>query len=98
MYKFYQALTAIKRQFPNAHHVEYHESTGNDVLVIKVTGVGKAMVIYINVGRTSGEYQMNPADILHSEYQNIAALNGAPAVAGGDIGHAQWGISVFQAK
>ena len=96
MWKFYEQLCKIKRQFPDAHKIQYHSSSSNDVMVIKVTGKGKSLVIYLNVGRTSGDYLMNPGEVLGTEVNNIWAYN-APSTAGGDIGHSSYGISVFQA-
>ena len=95
MYEFYKELTRIKSLYPYGAKIQYHSSSSNDVLVMKITGKGKPLAIYLNVGRTSGDYLMNPEDVLGTSYTNISAIN-APSAAGGDIGHAAYGLSVFQ--
>lgn len=100
MFKWYQALTALKNEYPYGHKITYHSSSGDNTLVIKVTGErieDKPLVIYINTGGEKS-YQMNPKDIIGDSFENIATLGGAPTVAGGDIGACAWGISAFRAK
>ena len=107
MYSFYKAITEVKSRYPGSHKITYGDSNGhstNDVLIIKVTGKartgvegnGRAMVIYINVGRTSENYSMNPSAILGKECTAIATLNGATGSC--DIGKTPYGIVVFQAN
>ena len=103
MYSFYKAITEVKSRFPGSHKIQYSGSS-NDVLVIKVTGKtrtgvtgeGRSMVIYINVGRTSSSYTMNPTGVLGKACTAIAELNGATALS--DIGTTPYGIVVFQAN
>ena len=103
MYSFYKAITEVKSRYPGSHKIQYVGSS-NDVLVIKVTGKtrtgitgdGKAMVIYINVGRTNSDYDMNPTGILGKACTPIAELNGGTASC--NIGRTAYGIVVFQAN
>ena len=97
VYNFYKDVTAIKAKFPRNHKIVYDSSSGGNTLVIKVTGIGKPMVIYINTGGT-GSYLMNPGPMLGGEYDNVGTAGGAPSVGGGDIGACAWGVSAFQAK
>lgn len=98
MYSFYKELTRIKGLYPSSAKIEYHETTGDNTLVIKVTGIGKSLAIFINVGRTGESYSMNPSFVLGKSAVNVAALNGAPSTVGGDIGATPYGISVWQAE
>ena len=99
MYKYYQALTGLKRLFPRNHTVEYHEYSSNNVLVIVVRAKnpmdGKPLVIYINTGLNNNSYLMNPGDIIGGAPHNVLALD-APGNIGGDIGTYSYGVSAFQ--
>ena len=97
MYSFYKELTRIKGLYPNSAKIEYHVQTDDNCLIIKVTGVGKAMVIYINVGRTGQNMPMKPHEIVGAECENVAALNGAPSTVNANIGDYPYGISVWRA-
>ena len=97
MYSYYKALCEIKHLYPKAHKVEFCNSS-NNVLVMKVTGKGKSLVVYINVGTGTDGYLMNPGDILKAEVENVYSLYDAPTNLGGDIGAKKNGIAVFRAK
>ena len=98
MYNFYKKITEVKSLYPSSQKVEYSKTfTSNNVLAIKVTGIGKPLAIFVNIGQTGDEYLMNPGALLGTTCTNVAALNGAPNAAGGNIGGTAYGISVFQA-
>ena len=98
MYSFYKELTRIKGMYPKSAKIEYHVQTDDNCLIIKVTGIGKAMVIYINCGRTGQNMPMKPHEIVGAECENISALNGAPNSINANIGDYPYGISVWRAK
>ena len=98
MYNWYKALNELKNKYPASHKIEYLKTyTSNNVLAIKVTGIGKPLAIFINIGSAT-EYQMNPGEILGSEYDNVLAIGGAPSTGGGDIGNVPYSVSAFIAK
>lgn len=97
MYNWYKDLIEVKKMYPKAAKIEFHNSSSTNVMVIKVTGEGKALAIYINTGLSDNEYLMNPSSII-GDCESVKTLGGAPANAGGNIGAAKWGISVFRAK
>ena len=99
MYSWYKTLAAIKNQYPTGHHIEYHEHTGSDVLVIKAFGIGKPVVVYINVGLNDGNYRINPGEVLGGEYENIGSLGGAPTgTAGGELMNQKYSVTAFRLK
>ena len=95
MYNWYKGLIEIKKMYPKGAKLEFHSSSSNNVMVLKVTGENKTLIIYINVGTGTNEYTMNPKPILNAAPQNVYTLNGAPNNAGGNIGAVPWSISVF---
>ena len=95
MYSWYKDLIEIKKMYPKGAKLEYHSSSSNNVMVLKVTGGETNLVIYINVGTGSAEYRMNPRDILYSAPTNVKTMGGAPNNEGGNIGAVPWSISVF---
>ena len=60
MFKWYQALNTIKKQYPKNAKVTF--SCGDDILIMDIAGdSGKQFKIYINVGqKASKQYQLNP--------------------------------------
>lgn len=96
VYSWYKVLTDIKDHYPTGHHIEYHSYTSGNVLVIKATGIGKSVVVFINVGGDA-DYLINPGEILGSEYVNIGSLGGAPTESGGNMKQ-KFSVTAFQAK
>ena len=96
MYSWYKDLIEIKKMYPKGAKLEYHSSSSNNVMVLKVTGGDVALVIYINVGTGTNDYLMNPRDILYAAPINAKTMGGAPNNAGGNIGAVPWSISVFK--
>ena len=94
MWQFYERLTYVKSLYPKSAKITYMESNA-DVLVIKVTGKGKSLAIYINVGRDTNNYTMDPVSLLGTNVANVWAYNASDAPLS-DIGHSAYGISVFQ--
>ena len=101
MYKYYQALTKLKGLYPSGHYITYHEYSSKNVLVIVVRSknpmAGKPLVIYINTGLTSDNYDMDPESILGASVTNVLAIN-APAEKHANIGGSPYGVSAFQAN
>lgn len=60
MYEWYKALIDIKNNYPRGAKVTFEGST--NVLCMNVTGSGKAMKIYINVGTSTDGYILNPGN------------------------------------
>ena len=96
MYNWYKSLIEIKKMYPTAAKLEFHSSSSNNVLVLKVTGQGTTLVIYINVGTGTNNYLMNPDDVAGGSTHNVKTLGGAPDNKGGDIGAKAWSLSVFK--
>ena len=96
MYNWYKNLIEIKKMYPDDARLEFHSSSSQNVLVLKVTGGNQVLVIYINVGTGSSNYMMNPDDVAGGSTTNIKTMGGAPSNKGGDIGASQWAISVFK--
>ena len=93
MYNWYKDLIAIKKMYPKAAKLSFDNSSGGTVLVLNVWGEGStALKIYINVGLSTSEYQMNPGQ----GFSNVKTMGGAPNNAGGNIGGVKWSISVFK--
>ena len=82
LYSWYKTLAAIKNCYPVGHHIEYHSYTSGNVLVIKATGIGKPVCVFINVGTSDDDYQINPGEVLGGAYENIGSLGGAPTTGG----------------
>ena len=96
MYNWYKCLIEIKKMYPTAAKLEFHSSSSNNVLVLKVTGQGTTLVIYINVGTGTNNYLMNPDDVAGGSTHNVKTMGGAPDNKGGDIGAKAWSLSVFK--
>ena len=96
MYNWYKGLIQIKKMYPAGAAIEYHNSSSNNVMVIKVTGGNTTLVIFINVGTSNSSYQMNPDWVAGGETTNVMSLGNAPTAKGGDIGAARWSVSVFK--
>ena len=93
MYNWYKDLIAIKKMYPKAAKLSFDNSSGGTILVLNVWGEGStALKIYINVGLSTSEYQMNPGQ----GFSNVKTMGGAPNNAGGNIGGVKWSISVFK--
>ena len=99
MYNWYKGLIEIKKMYPKAAKLEFHSYSSNNVMVLKVTGEGKSLVIFINIGTSTANYAMEPDGILNTDTVNVKALGPeAPAEKHADIGAKKWTISVFSAK
>ena len=96
MYNWYKSLIEIKKMYPTGAKLEFHESCSNNVLVLKVTGQGTTLVIYINVGTGTNNYLMNPDNVAGGSTHNVKTMGGAPDSKGGDIGAKAWSLSVFK--
>ena len=96
MYNWYKDLIKIKKMYPAGAKLEFHNSSSNNVLVLRVTGQGTTLVIYINVGTGTNSYAMNPDDVAGGATNNVKTMGGAPSHKGEDIGAKPWSISVFQ--
>ena len=96
MLKWYKDLIQIKKMYPKGAKLEYHNSSSNNVMVLKVTGGNDALVIYINIGTSNNSYLMNPDAVINASTTNVYTMGGAPNSKGGDIGDASWSISVFK--
>ena len=91
MYNWYKALIQIKKEYPKGAKLEYVHSSDN-VLGLRVYGQGKELMIYINTGRGTDNYLMNPG----SGFSNFKTLGGAPSDLGGNIGGVKWSVSAFK--
>ena len=96
MYSWYRDLISIKKMYPAGAKLQFHNSSSNNVLVLKVTGQGTTLVIYINVGTGTNNYMMNPDDVAGGNTSNVKTMGNAPSHKGGDIGGQAWSISVFK--
>ena len=96
MFNWYRDLIQIKKMYPAGAKLEFHSSSSNNVLVLRVTGQGNTLVIYINVGTSTSNYMMNPDDVAGGSTINVKTLGGAPNNKGGDIGGKPWSISAFK--
>ena len=96
MYNWYKGLIEIKKMYPKAAKLEFHSYSSNNVMVLKVTGEGKSLVIFINIGTSDASYAMEPDGILNADTHNVKALGtNAPTEKHANIGGAKWTISVF---
>lgn len=100
IYSWYKELAAIKNKYPVGHHIEYHGFTSSNVLVIKVTGIGKSVCVFINTGNNTSDYLINPGEILGGEYENIGALGGAPTttIGGENMGDKPYSVTAYRLK
>ena len=96
MLNWYKDLIEIKKMYPKGAKLEYHSSSSNNVMVLKVTGEGSTLVIYINIGTGTSNYMMNPDPIASGATTNVKTMGGAPSDKGGDIGAKAWSVSVFK--
>ncbi len=96
MYNWYKGLIEIKKMYPKAAKLEFHSYSSNNVMVLKVTGEGKSLVIFINIGISTANYAMEPDGILNADTHHVKALGiDAPTNKHDDIGAKKWTISVF---
>ena len=89
-YNWYKDVIAIKKQFPANAKVSYEN--GDSVMIVNVSsrnGGGKAIKIFINVGKSS-EYTINLPG-----WHNIGATNGAPTTNGANIGGTPYAVTAF---
>ena len=96
MLNWYKDLIAIKKLYPKGAKLEYHSSSSNNVMVLKVTGENRTLVIYINIGTSDSSYLMNPDTVASGSTTNVKTMGSAPSAKGDNIGGAKWSISVFQ--
>ena len=96
MYNWYKDLIEIKKMYPAGASLEFHNSSSNNVLILRAAYGSDVLVIYINVGTSTANYQMNPDDVAGAATTNVKTMGGAPNNKGGDIGAKQWSISVFK--
>lgn len=94
MYKWYKAMTAIKREYPRDAKVRFEWGT-NVLVVIATSNVdAKKVVSYINVGG-SGEYITNPFGAIGGQTP-IISIGGASETPGAQIGGAQYSVVAFK--
>ena len=98
IYSWYKALAGIKNAYPVGHHIEYHSYSSGNVLVIKATGIGKPVCVFIHTGIDNSNYLMNPGEILGGEYENIATIGGAPTTGGANLGEHPFSVTAFRLK
>ena len=96
MLNWYKDLIEIKKMYPKGAKLEYHNSSSNNVMVLKVTGEGNSLVIYINIGTGTANYMMNPDAVINAQTENVKTMGDAPNNKGGDIGAKAWSVSVFK--
>ena len=96
MYNWYKSVIEIKKMYPDDARLEFHNSSSNNVMVLKVTGGNQVLVIYINIGTGTNNYMMNPDDVAGGNTTNVKTVGGAPNNKGGDIGASKWAISDFK--
>ena len=96
MLNWYKDLIEIKKMYPKNAKLEYHSYSSNNVMVLKVTGEGDTLLIYINIGTSTADYSMRPNDILLGNSTNVKTMGGAPSNVDGNIGATKWAISVFK--
>ena len=96
MYNWYKNLIDIKSQYGKNSKIEFHSSSSNNVMVIKVTGP-QTLVIYINIGTSTANFTMNPDDVAGATTTLYKAMGGAPTDKNGNIGGQKWSIAVFKA-
>ena len=98
MLSWYKALAQIKKLYPANATVTYSPNSGTNVLVIKVTGNGKTMGIWINTGLNTNDYSVNPSDVLGTDQYNVVGQLGPQPVDGYNIGGAKFSVLALQAK
>ena len=96
MLNWYKGLIEIKKMYPKGAKLEYHSSSSQNVMVLKVTGENTTLVIYINVGTGDANYQMNPDAVANGSTTNVKTMNTTLSGKGDNIGGAKWSISVFK--
>ncbi len=94
MYQWYKDLIEIKKLYPKGAKVDFTGSSQN-VLTLKVTGEGKEMRIFINIGTSTSEYLMNvPNYNLVKAIGNVSGLSTSNV----NVGACTYSVVAFQAK
>lgn len=89
MYSWYKGLNTIKKMYPKNAKVAFDSSSSVNVLVLNVTGSGKSMKIFINVGTSSSEWTINV-----SGYNAVASVGTATSTK--NIGGATFSVIAYQ--
>ena len=92
IFTFYKEVCALKKLYPKNAKVTFDGST-DAILIMNVTGEGKALKVYINTGKAAGEYKLNPGDT----YSKAGATSlYANADKGSNIGSVEPGVIVYK--
>lgn len=89
MYNWYKGINAIKRMYPKNAKVAFDSSSSKNVLVINVTGNGKAMKIFMNVGTSTNSWSINV-----SGYKAVASVGTSLSTV--NIGAAAYSVVAYQ--
>ena len=98
MLNWYKALIQIKKAYPANATVTFSANSGVNVMVIKVTGNGKTVGIWINTGVNTNDYSVNPSDVLGTDQYDIIGQLGPQPVGGYNIGGAKFSVLALRAK
>ena len=95
MLNVYKTLIQIKKAFPANAKVTY--GGGTNVLMMKATGNGKTVCVWINTGLSDADYRANvPGEL--GEYEPIGLIGTAPNSQDGQFGSSQYAYSIFAAR
>ena len=93
IYQFYKGLTQLKKMYPENASAVFEN--GLQIIKIKVTGNGKSLLIFINMGFSTSDYSLD-----------CTGYNGTPVMqigcegvtAGSNFGNKPYSVVAFQAN
>ncbi len=98
MLNWYKALIEIKKMYPDDARIDYHSSSSNNVMVIRVNDASNncKLVIYINIGTSTSSYLMNPSNVAGKSASFVKSINNNLSQAGDDIGAKSFSVTAFK--
>ena len=93
IYSFYKQLTALKKMYPENASATFEN--GLQIIKIKVTGNGKSLLIFINMGFSTSDYSLDCTGYNSTPVMQIGCEG---VTAGSNFGNKPYSVVAFQAN
>ena len=93
IYEFYKGLTALKKLYPENAQAQFEN--GLQIIKLKITGNGKSLLIFINMGFSSSDYSIDATGYNSTPVMQIGCSG---VTAGSNFGNKTYSVVAFQAN
>ena len=93
IYEFYKQVIQLKKMYPENARVDF--SNGEHIIKINVSGNGKGLLIYINMGFTDTNYSLDTSGYNSTP---VMQINCTGMAGGANFGNQKYAVVAFQAN